>query len=417
MESRVAAHAKGKVYVDQLFGTGMAAKQAIIQYGKENVIDASMGTIADDDGNTVCLPAVEELFRSMPIQDMISYSPVAGLPGFLKAAVTHTFAESRPDAYIRAVASAGGAGAISNVIWNYSNAGDTILTHDWYWTPYETICKETGRHLMTFSFLDADMTFNLTSFSLMVSHLLVKQDHVMIILNSPNHNPTGYSMSDHEWDEIIKHLVLESAKKSSKTITLLIDIAYIDFTKDPAKARTFMKKFSNLPSNIIVAFAFSMSKGFTVYGQRTGAVVGVSSSKSVAEEFENAILVTSRSRWSNVNRGCMTLLSAIYNDKMLLNKVNAEREAYQTLIAKRAEVFINEAQQIGLSILPYHAGFFITIPCSHPDEASKMLAAQNIFTAPLSKGIRIAACSVPLAQMHGLAAKIKHAITGTEAVK
>ncbi|MGY0435083.1 aminotransferase class I/II-fold pyridoxal phosphate-dependent enzyme [Bacillus rugosus] len=191
----------------------------------------------------------------------------------------------------------------------------------------------------------------------------------------------------------------------------------MDFTKDPAKARTFMKKFSNLPSNIIVAFAFSMSKGFTVYGQRTGAVVGVSSSKSVAEEFENAILVTSRSRWSNVNRGCMTLLSAIYNDKMLLNKVNAEREAYQTLIAKRAEVFINEAQQIGLSILPYHAGFFITIPCSHPDEASKMLAAQNIFTAPLSKGIRIAACSVPLAQMHGLAAKIKHAITGTEAVK
>ncbi|MBV2241133.1 aminotransferase class I/II-fold pyridoxal phosphate-dependent enzyme [Bacillus inaquosorum] len=130
--------------------------------------------------------------------------------------MTHTFGESRPDAYIRAVASAGGAGAISNVIWNYSNFGDTILTHDWYWTPYETICKDTGRHLMTFSLLDADMTFNLTSFSHMVSHLLVKQDHVVIILNSPNHNPTGYSMSDHEWDEIIKHVILESAKKAKK---------------------------------------------------------------------------------------------------------------------------------------------------------------------------------------------------------
>ncbi|MBV2241132.1 hypothetical protein KQR57_22075 [Bacillus inaquosorum] len=84
MESRVATHAKGKVYVDKLFGTGMVAKQAIIQYGKENVIDASMGTIADDDGNIVCLPSVEELFRKIPIQDMISYSPVAGLPSFWK---------------------------------------------------------------------------------------------------------------------------------------------------------------------------------------------------------------------------------------------------------------------------------------------------------------------------------------------
>ncbi|MCY8146970.1 hypothetical protein [Bacillus inaquosorum] len=46
-----------------------------------------------------------------------------------------------------------------------------------------------------------------------------------------------------------------------------------------------------------------------------------------------------------------------------------------------------------------------------------MLAAQNIFAPPLSKGIRIAACSVPLAQMHGLAAKIKHAITISDAVK
>ncbi|WP_434517444.1 aminotransferase class I/II-fold pyridoxal phosphate-dependent enzyme [Bacillus subtilis] len=417
MESRVATHAKGKVYVDKLFVTGMAAKQAIIQHGKEKVTDASMGTIADDDGNIVCLPSVEELLRSLPIEDMISYSPVAGLPSFLEAAVTHTFGKSRPDAYIRAIASAGGAGAISNVIWNYSNSGDTILTHDWYWTPYETICKEIGRHLMTFSFLDTSMKFNLTSFSHMVSHLLVKQDHVVIILNSPNHNPTGYSLSDHEWDEIIKYVILDSAKKISKTITLLIDIAYIDFTKDPVKARSFMKKFTHLPSNIIVAFAFSMSKGFTVYGQRTGALIGVSSSKSVADEFENAILVTSRSRWSNVNRGCMTLLSTIYNDKMLLNKVDVEREVYKTLIAKRAEVFINEAHQFGLSILPYHAGFFITIPCSYPNETSEILADQNIFTAPLSKGIRIAACSVPLSHMYGLAAKIKHAITISDAIK
>lgn len=238
------------------------------------------------------------------------------MPGFLEGAVKHTFGESRPDAYIRPIASAGGAGAISNVIWNYSNVGDTILTHDWYWTPYSTICKETGRYLDTFSLLDEEMKFNLNSFSKKVKTLLKKQDYLVIILNSPNHNPTGYSISDREWDEIID-LILEEAKDSTKTITLLIDIAYIDYTKDPVSARTFMQKFGGLPSNVVITFAFSMSKGFTVYGQRTGALIGVSSNKDVIEEFANVNLVTSRARWSNVNRGCMNLLANIYKDEVL----------------------------------------------------------------------------------------------------
>ncbi|MED4619189.1 aminotransferase, partial [Priestia megaterium] len=96
METRVAPHAQGKVYVDKLFGTGMAAKQASIQYGKENVVDASMGAITDDPGTLICLPTVEEQFRKMPIQEMISYSPGAGIPTCLEAAIKHTFGEYTP---------------------------------------------------------------------------------------------------------------------------------------------------------------------------------------------------------------------------------------------------------------------------------------------------------------------------------
>ncbi len=195
-----------------------------------------------------------------------------------------------------------------------------------------------------------------------------------------------------------------------------MDIAYIDFTKDPVSARLFMKKFEGLPSNVVVTFAFSMSKGFTVYGQRTGALIGVSSDKDVIEEFENVNLVTSRARWSNVNRGCMKILANIYKDSALLEKVNAERQESSNLIAERASAFIKEAYAIGLKVLPYHAGFFITIPCDNPDTVSELLTEEKIFVASLSKGIRVAACSVSEAQMEGLAAKIQQVIERADAV-
>lgn len=41
--------------------------------------------------------------------------------------------------------------------------------------------------------------------------------------------------------------------------------------------------------------------------------------------------------------------------------------------------------------------------------------SENIFVVSLSKGVRVAACSVPAQQMHGLAAKIKAAIARVDA--
>ena len=64
-----------------------------------------------------------------------------------------------------------------------------------------------------------------------------------------------------------------------------MDVAYIDFVRDDDASRKFFKKFGNLPSNILTIVAFSMSKGFTAYGMRMGAAIGISSDKDVAEEF------------------------------------------------------------------------------------------------------------------------------------
>jgi len=410
--SLVGIHAKGKIYTDKLLDTSAAAARAISQYGKEHVTNGSSGVMCDEKGALICLPTVEKTFRNIGIRELVGYAPIAGMQDYQDAAIRHTFGDYQPDGYIKSIATPGGAGAVSSVIWNYSDPGDAVLTHDWFWTPYKSMCSEIGRRLDTFTLFNESKGFNIDSFAIKVKKILDQQDRIVIVLNTPGNNPTGFTLTSVEWDAVIE-VVKENAKKDNKSITLLIDIAYIDFTNDPAKVRGFMEKFNNLPDNIFITLAFSMSKSFTVYGQRTGAIIGLSSSKEVIEEFTHVTQVTGRTRWSNVNRGCMQIMSTIYNDPLLVGALQKEREDSMAMIAKRAEVFMDEASKLALDVLPYCGGFFITVPSIKSDLACEYLQRNNIFLVPLSKGIRIAVCSVPTTQVKGLAGQVFEALKNT----
>jgi len=409
INSVAASHAKGKFATDKIFGASAAANMAIARCGKDKVVNATIGAILDDNESLVCLPTVENVFRSLPINEIINYAPIAGLPDFLEAAVNLTFADNRPEGYIKAVATAGGSGSIHHTIWNYSEIGDTVLTSDWFWGPYRVLCEDALRKIDTFTLFDEQQNFNIVAFTAKVNSLLDKQDSLVIIINAPAHNPTGYSLKDNEWEQVI-NVLKEVAKQTDKRVILLVDIAYLDYAGEKNKCRSFMRKLGGLPANILTILAFSMSKGYTMYGQRTGAMIGVTSSQEVATEFENINQFTSRATWSNINRGCMRLLTEIYRDKGILSQVESERNRYYQMIRQRADIFVKEAHETNLHMLPYIAGFFLTIPASNPDAVCDRLHDDNIFAVPLGKGVRIAVCAVPAAKITGMAAKVAKAM-------
>jgi aromatic-amino-acid transaminase len=406
--NNLALHAQGKVFVDEVFDAVAAVSEAVAKHGADNVLNATIGSLGDEQGRLVMLPTVEKVFRSLASEDIAAYGSVRGLPGYLAAVVEQTFGSSRPDAYVEAVATAGGAGAIHAVIWNYSNIGDAVLTHDWYWQPYTALCADIARRLELFSLYDQHRRFNIQSFQAKVRALLGRQDNLVVILNAPNHNPTGYSLTDREWDQVLA--TVREYAAGGKAIVLLIDAAYLDYLPNPEEGRAFIRKFGGLPANILVAFAFSMSKGFTLYGQRTGAVIGVSADKGVIREFVNAVTITGRTRWSSVSRAAMKTMGEIFGAKELVARVSLERAGYVDLMRRRAEVFFSEAAAANLDVLPYSGGFFLSVPASRPQEASNRLRQSNIFVVPTVKGLRIAVCSVPVKKMAGLAARIAAAV-------
>ena len=407
--SMVAKHVNTVRSEDKIFALNREAGNAVLEFGKEKVVNATVGSILDEDEKLAVLPSVLETLRNLPDSEFAAYAPILGTPDYLESAIQAAFKEYRPEGYIKAAATPGGSGALRQTIWNYSEIGDTILTSDWYWGPYKTLAEENLRKLSVFSLFDNEKRFNLNSFEMKVKELLTRQNSLVILLNSPAQNPTGYALSDEEWEQVIM-IIKREALNESKKITLICDIAYIDYAGKASDTRRFMRLFSGLPSNVLVVVAFSISKSLTMYGLRTGAAVCVSSDKGVAEEFSGVFEASNRGTWSNGTRCGMKLLSVIMNDKELLRKVDEEREEVRLLLEKRAEVFINEAKSVKLDICPYNAGFFITIPASQSEESCKLLKKDNIFAVPISRGIRFAICSVPLYKMKGIAEKVKKAV-------
>ncbi len=407
--SMAATHSRGKFATDKIFGASGAAAKACAAYGKEKVVNATIGAIMDDEEKLVCIPTVEKVLRSLPINEVVAYAPIAGLPEYLDAAIHLAFADNQPEAYFAAVATAGGTGVIHHTIWNYSEIGDTVLTSDWYWGPYNVLCQEAMRKLETYTLFDEKQQFHIASFAGKVKEILAKQDSLVIIINTPAHNPTGYSLTGAEWDAVLD-VCKEQVKNKEKKITLLVDIAYIDYAGEMNEARRFLKKFGHLPENLLGVLAFSMSKGYTMYGQRTGAMIGISSSREARDEFAAINQFSSRATWSNINRGAMRLLTVIEQDAALLAQFRKERDALYRMIRERADIFMKESKECGLNVLPYRAGFFISIPTEDSDAVCDKLHEDLIFAVPLKMGVRVAVCAVPAVKMKGMAGKIHKAI-------
>ena len=237
----VASHAAGKgTEADAVFSILQKANAAIAKYGKANVVNGSIGAIYDEEEKFATLYAVEDYLRKLPAQELMNYAPIAGLPEFHAAAIKQTFQGCQPeDTYARAIATPGGTGAVRHVINNYLEQGQKVLIPDWAWGPYRTIAAEHLRGIETYNLFDEEYRFNLNSIMEKTEELLKTQDNIVIIFNTPAHNPTGYIITLEDWRKLIGFfkIVLLTEEK----IVPLLDMAYIDYAGTPEETRGFMK--------------------------------------------------------------------------------------------------------------------------------------------------------------------------------
>lgn len=395
--------------VDTVFIIARAAKDAVKNLGEDAVVDATVGSFCTEDGKLATLDTVFETYQNLDPRQMAAYaSSFTGNPDFREKVVEWMKIPS--DLYCEVIATPGGTGAVDISISSTLDEGQTLIVPQIAWTSYALMASMNNLKLAEYSLFEGDH-FDLDSFKKVCQETMKNQERLTIVINDPCHNPTGYSLSSEEWDEVISFL-----NECSKThpVVLINDVAYIDFSPR-ADAKDYLQKFSRISDNLAVVVAFSISKSMTSYGLRCGAAIILAKTEAGVDEMKTVFEKQARAIWSNVNNGAMTMFVKVLDEK--LPEYEAEKQEYIDLLKQRADLFMKEADEAELPYYPYKEGFFVTLKMNNEDRDKfhQALMDENIYTVKVNKGIRLAICSLPLKKIEGLAPRLKEIYV--EAVK
>jgi aromatic-amino-acid transaminase len=290
-----------------------------------------------------------------------------------------------------AVATPGGTGALRHAIANFLELGQGLLTSSFFWGPYQTLADEADRKLVTFNMFDAKGGLDVDALDRAVKAQIAAQGRVLLFLNDPCHNPTGYSMSPEEWRAVTTCLL---AHADAAPITLLVDTAYFLFASASRAPRAFLTELRPLLGKVALLFAWSASKSFTHYGLRVGALVACIPDDVARQKTEAALVYSCRGTWSNCTRGGQSAIARLLTDTVLKTACDKERAQLQELLLRRVAAFNMLAPGKGLRYPRYEGGFFVTV--FHDDALAKAAAMKDkgVFVVPSKGALRVALCSV-----------------------
>ncbi len=363
----------------------------------ESILNATLGALMDDAGELVSLPSVTAALRRVDEKRMAAYAPIAGAPAFLAGVCEDVFGSTASRAAAVAVATPGGTGALHLAAVSFLEVGQSLLTSDFHWGPYETIAAHTGRALETFATFDARGRFHVDAFAAALERTLVKQGRALVFLNTPCHNPTGYSLDAAELEQVAQ--VVERLAGRGP-ICLLLDTAYERFgPRGGADWRAFLARLS---ASAQVLVAWSGSKAFTAYGSRVGALVALQADEARRGQLVGALSFACRGTWSNCNHAGMLALAEILSTPALRARVDAERAAALDLLSQRVDAFNLHATRAGLAFPRYEGGFFVTVFTPEPERCAQAMQAEGVFVVPIAKAVRVALCSTPVGAVERL---------------
>ncbi len=363
-----------------------------------NVINATIGVLLDDNGDILYSEIFDSIIPTLTPKEKYPYEDVLGSKdikdNLLKFLKQEKFKEKENFNMI----TAGGTGALSNVISAFKeNAG--LIVSDLCWVNYLTIAKNFGVETYKYE-LFKNEGLNIEGFKGALEQAVMEKDNVIVIINTPSQNPTGYDLTNEEMQEVTE--IVNGYVKYNKKITVILDIAYYNFGINQN-----LDAFLNLDENVILAIAYSFSKSFGIYGFRLGSLTLVG--KGVAE-LEKLFYTQSRTKWSNPNKLGCSVLGKVLSNNDNIEKVYQEIKNHTAILENKTKIFKSALDKFGIKTFPFTNGFFLSIPVEDAENVALELSKNDVYLTTVEGGIRVAISGVASYRLEELAEKIAKVI-------
>ncbi len=226
-----------------------------------------------------------------------------------------------------------------------------IYISDPSWPNHWPLAENANLTPMTYPYFDPKTRS--VDFDAMITVLDTLTGDDVVLLHGCCHNPTGANLTPAQWDR-----VAESLRKTGAFP--LIDLAYLGFGDGLEQdAYGVRKVVSTVPEAMI---AFSASKNFGLYRERTGVAIAIAGDSASADVVSSQMQNIIRGTISQTPDHGAEIVRIILEDKQLRAEWEAElnmmRERMQRLRVKLADAIRRKSNSKDFDFIAEHSGMF-----------------------------------------------------------
>lgn len=320
-------------------------------------VNLGVGVYYDDNGKLPLLKCVIEAERQMfEAPKARGYLPIDGIAAYDKAVQGLVFGADSAvvtGGRVATVQAIGGTGGlkIGADFLKKVNPNATVLISDPSWENHRALFTNAGFTVGTYPYYDAENKG--INFAGMIDALRAADAGTVLVLHACCHNPTGYDITDAQWDEVV-------AVIKERNLVAFLDMAYQGFGEGIAEDGAVIQKFVAAGLDFFVSTSFS--KSFSLYGERVGGLSVVCASKEECARVLSQLKITIRTNYSNPPTHGAQVVATVLNTPALRAMWEEELAGMRVRIKQMRVLLVDKLTAAGvkgdLSFITRQKGMF-----------------------------------------------------------
>ncbi len=253
-------------------------------------VNLGVGVYLDESGALPLMAAVRQAQERIVAEGAPHrYLPIDGLPAYREQVRSLALGDEALDR-VATMQSLGGTGALKlgADLLRQLHPTSTVLISDPSWENHRALFTRAGFHVERYRYYDAEA--RMIDVDGMLDSLRRAPEGTVVVLHACCHNPTGYDLTDEQWDRVIEVLL-------ERGLFPFVDMAYQGFGAGLEEDGGVVRKL--LATGTPFLLSTSYSKTFGLYGQRTGALHAVTADADEAKRVLSQLKICARTNYSN----------------------------------------------------------------------------------------------------------------------